>query len=35
MSYRKVGYAEQMWYILKFKIKDLLLRKKKDHAHKA
>ncbi len=35
MSYRKVGYAEQMWYILKFKIKDLLRRKKKDHAHKA
>lgn len=23
MSYRKVGYAEQMWYILKFKIKVL------------
>ena len=28
MGYRKVGYAEQVWYIIKYKLQELLRRKK-------
>lgn len=29
MPYRKVGYAEQCWYLIRFKIRHLFRRKKK------
>ena len=29
MPYRKVGYAEQCWYMIRFKIRHLFRRKKK------
>lgn len=29
MSYRKVTYLEQMWYLLKFRIKEVLTVEKK------
>ena len=27
MSYRKVGYLEQCWYIIKFKLRELFRRR--------
>lgn len=29
MGYRKVGYLEQCWYILKWKVKEMFRRKEK------
>ena len=28
MGYRKVGYAEQVWYIIKYKLQECFRRKK-------
>lgn len=28
MGYRKVSYTEQLWYIIKYKLQELLRRKK-------
>ena len=28
MGYRKVGYAEQVWYIIKYRLRELFHRKK-------
>lgn len=28
MGYRKVSYAEQVWYILKYKLRQLITRRK-------
>lgn len=30
MPYRKVTYLEQMWYLLRFKIRELLGKEKND-----
>lgn len=30
MGYRKVGYLEQYWYILKWKVKEMFRRKEKE-----
>nr|DAL73543.1 MAG TPA: hypothetical protein [Caudoviricetes sp.] len=27
MGYRKVGYMEQLWYILKYKVRELFRRR--------
>lgn len=31
MGYRRVSYLEQIWYIVKFKAKDIFRRKKNEH----
>lgn len=28
MGYRKIGYAEQVWYILKYKLRELFHKRK-------
>ena len=28
MGYRKISYAEQVWYILKYKLRELFLKRK-------
>lgn len=30
MGYRKVGYLEQCWYILKWKVREMFSRKEKN-----
>lgn len=34
MGYRKVGYLEQIWYMLRYKLGELFRRRKKNE-HKA